>query len=456
MSTSGLNVVERILSEHRVTEPDAWGQILYVDVHYLNEVSSPAAFDVLNRRNLPVRRPDATLAVADHRVPSGWPSAQVGLAISNPFVEKLLAEAKRHGIPARLPGEDEHGIIHVVGPTTGRSVPGMLVASGDSHTPTQGAIGVLGFGLAGPEVAHVLATQCFRRPRLGVFGVSLSGRLDSVVEPKDLMLHLLRELGPGFASGHILEFYGQGLEHIGIEGRAVMCNLAVECGATSAIVGVDETTLAYIERAGAHEEVLERASRYRSDVSARREAQVRLDLADVEPMVTYGTAPSMAIGIRDPIPAPRDAEHERALAYMGWEPGSHLLGVPTPVIFVGSCANGWLEDLRVVARHLAGRRVHPNTELLVVPASERIRRDAEREGLLGILEAAGAYVGHPGCSMCTGTNGDLVDPGQVCLSTSNRNHRNRQGVGARTVLCSPSTAAVSAIHGRITDPRDEL
>lgn len=445
-------VVDRIVEEHLVAVLDTGETVLYVDQHYLNEVSSAAAFDLLRRRRLAVRRPDSTLAVADHRVPSGWPAADPPPP-SAPFLDRLEEEANHHGIRFQGPGDPEHGIIHVVGPSTGRTVPGMVVASGDSHTPTQGAIGALGFGLAGPEVAQVLATQCVVRPRLPILGVRILGELRPGVGAKDLVLHLLRAQGANFARGHIMEYHGSGISSLGVEDRAVLCNMAVECGAASAIVGVDQVTLDHLASIrGLTEDQLTDLGRFRSDRGAVRDMVLHVSLGEVRPMVTYGTSPSMCVPITTPIDEPADDAEASALDYMDLSPGEVLAGRPVDVIFVGSCANGWAGDLRVVASMLRGQRVHPTTRLLVVPASESVRQQATREGTIAILEAAGAYVGQPGCSMCTGTNGDSVPAGQYCLSTSNRNHRNRQGVGARTILCSPATAAASALTGRVTDP----
>jgi len=443
---------EKIWEEHVVaTEPDG-PSILYIDLHLLHEVTSPQAFAALRERGLRVRRPDRTVATIDHVMPTGDPR----LGITDPQARDLVAQIERNcrdfGIRLYGVGDPCRGIVHVLGPELGLTRPGMTLVCGDSHTATHGAFGALAFGIGSSEVEHVLATQALLQRRPRTFEVRVEGDLPRGVSAKDIILAFIARVGTGGATGHALEYRGSAIRALSMEGRMTVCNMSIEAGARSGLVGVDEKTLAYLRGRPFAPASLDDLRRYVTDEGARFDRSLLLEAGRLEPFVTYGTNPGTGIPITGTIP---EEAPPKMLDYMGLKAGARILGHPVDTVFVGSCTNGRIEDLRAAAEVLRGRRVRAR-RVLIVPGSGGIKRQAEAEGLHRIFLEAGAEWREPGCSMCIAMNGDEIRPGEVCVSTSNRNFEGRQGKGGRTILASPYTAAASAVEGRVADPRDYL
>ena len=455
--------------------------VIYVDLHLVHEVTSAQAFTALRERGLKVRCPERTMATMDHATPTisapkhGGASERRGrfLALCEDDARAQLDALTRNAAEAEIPlldlGDKRRGIVHVVGPELGITQPGMVVVCGDSHTSTHGAFGALAFGIGTSQVAQVLATQCLLQQRPKVMKVALEGELHPGVTAKDLALALAAEIGVGGATGHVIEYTGSAVRSLSMEGRMTLCNMAIEVGARAGMGAPDETTIEYLRgRPGvpagvAFEAAAARWRALASDPGARYDAEVTIDANHVAPMVTYGTNPGMAVPVTGRIPDPSTFSDEalrqattRALGYMGLEPGASVEGIPVDVVFVGSCTNSRISDLRAVAEVLRGRHIAPNVRLLVVPGSESVKRVAEAEGLDRVFVDAGAEWREPGCSMCIAMNGDKLTAGQLAVSTSNRNFEGRQGTGGRTVLASPVTAAACAIAGSIADPRPYL
>jgi 3-isopropylmalate/(R)-2-methylmalate dehydratase large subunit len=441
--------------------------VLYVDLHLVHEVTSPQAFTVLRERGLKVRRPDRTVATMDHSTPT----LAVGgrLNVIDPQAAKqldaLATNCAEHGIPLYGMGDDRRGIVHVIGPELGRTQPGMTIVCGDSHTSTHGAFGALAFGIGTSEVGHVLATQCLLQSRPKTMEVRIDGTLRPGVTAKDIILAVIAQIGVGGGTGHVIEYRGEAIRALDMEGRMTVCNMSIEAGARAGMIAPDMTTFAWLagrEQApsgDAWRDAMQRWSELATDAGATFDRSVTLHASEIAPMITWGTNPGMAIPVDGHVPsatAVPDQANERAYAYMGLEPGQQLLGQRVDVVFVGSCTNGRIDDLRAAAGVMKGRRVAAHTRMLVVPGSQRVKREAEREGLADIFRAAGAEWRESGCSMCIAMNGDTVASGQYAVSTSNRNFEGRQGKGARTLLASPLTAAASAIAGAVADPRSLL
>jgi 3-isopropylmalate/(R)-2-methylmalate dehydratase large subunit len=434
--------------------------ILAVDLHLVHEVTSAQAFDELRRRSLPVRHPERTLATLDHATPTA-PRVAGRLPLAEPAAAAQISQLERNcaefGI--RLLGQDsaERGIVHVIGPELGLTRPGRVIVCGDSHTSTHGAFGAIAFGIGTSEVAHVLATQALFARKPKNLAVEITGRLGPGVTAKDLALTVVRTLGVGGGSGFALEFRGEAVRALSMEGRMTLANLAIEAGARCGLIAPDETTFEALRgRVGEADRFDEAVAAWRkltTDPGARFDREVTIDASTIEPMITWGTTPEQAIGIRGRIPNSADP---RALAYMGLAAGEALLDHHVDVVFLGSCTNSRLSDLRAAAGILAQGTVAEGVRMLVVPGSEAVKRAAEAEGLDRIFLAAGAEWREPGCSMCIAMNGDRLAPGQFAVSTSNRNFEGRQGPGGRTFLASPLTAAAAALTGRITDPREFL
>jgi len=437
--------------------------ILYVDLHLVHEVTSPQAFAELDARGLKVRRPDRTYATLDHSTPT-LPAAADGArpyvtAEAAAQVETLTRNCARHGV--RLAGWDsgDRGVVHVMAPELGLTQPGMVVVCGDSHTATHGAFGALAFGIGTSEVGHVLATQCLLQRKPKTMRVNVEGRLRSGVSPKDLTLAVIAAIGFGGGSGYVLEYAGEAIRALDMEGRMTLCNMSIEAGARAGMVAPDEKTIAFLRgrrlapQGDAFEAAAARWLALASDEGAVFDKELTLDAAAIAPMATWGTTPDAALPIGAPTPQPQSDSQARALAYMGFAAGEATTHAPVDVVFIGSCTNGRLSDLRDAADVLRGRRVKQGVRMLVVPGSEAVRQQAEAEGLDRVFTEAGAEWRLPGCSMCIAMNGDAVAPGQLAVSTSNRNFEGRQGKGARTILASPATAAASAIAGVLTDPR---
>jgi len=464
MSADPKTLFDKLWEAHEVVpETQAAPALLYIDLHLIHEVTSPQAFTELQTRGLPVRRPDLTFATLDHSTPT-TPRAPGSKPIyTNPAaqnqVERLEENCRRNGI--RLAGWDseDRGIVHVIGPELGLTQPGMTIVCGDSHTATHGAFGALAFGIGTTEVGHVLATQSLLQRKPKTMRVHVDGELRAGVGAKDLILAIIAELGAGGAAGHVIEYAGPGVEALSMEERMTVCNMSIEAGARAGIIAPDQTTFDWIEgrkfapKGAAFEAARRRWSQLKTDPEATFDAEVRIDASNLAPMVTWGDSPDMAAPVDASAPQPGEGEAAEALAYMGFKPGEALLGEKIDAVFVGSCTNARLSDLREAAAVMAGRHVKVGVRMLVVPGSEAVKRAAEAEGLDAIFTTAGAEWREPGCSMCIAMNGDSGKPGELVVSTSNRNFAGRQGKGVRTVLASPVTAAASAVAGAIADPR---
>jgi 3-isopropylmalate/(R)-2-methylmalate dehydratase large subunit len=466
MSRAPQTLFEKVWQRHEVSpESAATPAVLYIDLHLIHEVTSPQAFTVLRERGLPVRHPARTLATMDHSIPTltaqVFGGASIAIDSAARQVRELEVNCAEFGIELLGLTHAERGIVHVIGPELGLTQPGRTIVCGDSHTSTHGALGALAFGIGTTEVGHVLATQCLLQRKPRTLAVNVDGRLAAGVTAKDLILAIIERLGVSGGTGHVIEYRGTTIRALDMEERMTVCNMSIEAGARAGMIAPDETTCAYLAgrpRAphGADwERALESWRTLTTDTGARFDREVHLDAAGVEPMITYGTNPGMVIPIGGQIPQrSADPVFERALAYMGLSAGEPLKDRPIDVVFLGSCTNARLSDLRSAAAVLRGRRIARGLTMLVVPGSQQIKRQAEAEGLDRVFLDAGAEWRESGCSMCLGMNGDLVGRGQYAVSTSNRNFEGRQGPGARTLLASPLTAAASAVRGRITDPRE--
>ena len=467
-ASSPRTLYDKIWDAHAVAEDDG-ETLLYIDLHLLHEVTSPQAFAALAAAGRPVRRPARALALCDHNVPTeGQAAGPSGVADeqARAQIEMLAANTARFGIENFPMGDPRGGIVHVVGPEQGRSQPGMTIVCGDSHTSTHGAFGALAFGIGTSEVEHVLATQTIRQRRSRNMRVLVDGELAPHVHAKDLALHLLRTLGVDGATGHVIEYAGAAIRALSMEARMTLCNLSIEMGARAGLVAPDDISFAYLKgrpaapAGGDWDAAVVRWRGLATDAGALFDREVQIDAADVGPMVSWGTNPSQVVGIGECIPDPAAmadgddrATAERALAYMDLMPGAAIAGQRLDRVFIGSCTNSRIEDLRVVADIVRGRRVAPHIRAMVVPGSGLVKRQAEAEGVDVILRDAGFDWREPGCSMCVGMNADRLQPGERCAATSNRNFENRQGRGGRTHLMSPALAAASAVAGYITDPR---
>ncbi len=458
-------MLDKLWQRHVVQEAAGAPAILHIDLHLIHEVTSPQAFDGLRARGLRVRRPDRTLATMDHITPTRGGLAALD-ATSAPLVSALERNCAEFGIALHRLGEPGSGIVHVIGPELGATRPGMTIVCGDSHTSTHGAFGSLAFGIGTSEVEHVLATQCLLQKKPRSFAIEVDGRLQPGVSAKDLVLAIIARLGIGGGTGSVFEFRGEAVRALDMDGRMTVCNMSIEAGARAGMVAPDDTTFAYVEgrplapKGADFDRAVAAWRALATDEGARFDRTLRLDGAAVAPMVTWGTNPGMGMAVDDRIPDPAslpDASArraaEKALGYMGLQPGQAILGQKIDVVFVGSCTNARLPDLVAAADVLRGRRVADGVRMLVVPGSEGVRRDAEALGLHEVFRAAGAEWRDPGCSMCIAMNGDAVPAGAYAVSTSNRNFEGRQGQGARTLLASPATAAASAVAGAVADPR---
>ncbi len=459
-------LLDKIWDSHVVHVGDGMPSVLRIDLHLIHEVTSPQAFDGLRRRGLRVRRPDQTLATVDHSIPTTDRSLPIVDQLAARQLGALATSCEEFGIPLHGIGSPNQGIVHVIGPELGLTQPGMTIVCGDSHTATHGAFGALAFGIGTSEVEHVLATQCLLQHRPRPFEVRIDGRLAPGVSAKDVILALLARIGVSAGVGHVFEYTGSTIRGLEMEQRMTICNMSIEGGARAGLIAPDETTFAYLAgrphapEGTAWEAAVERWRALASDAGAGYAKSTTLDASEIEPMVTYGTNPGMGFGIGSRIPDPagisdprQRSAMERSLEYMALNPGDPIEGRPLDVVFIGSCTNSRISDLREAARALRGRRVADGLRVLVVPGSSEVKREAEAEGLDEVFRSAGAEWREAGCSMCLAMNGDELRPGQYAVSTSNRNFEGRQGKGGRTFLASPLTAAASAITGRLTDPR---
>ena len=466
MTATPRTLFDKVWHHHEVSAESAEAPaVLYVDLHLIHEVTSPQAFAVLRERGLKVRRADRTLATMDHSTPTH--SAQVfgGTPITIDSAARQVAALEKNcaefGVELLALRHAQRGIVHVIGPELGLSQPGQTIVCGDSHTSTHGALGALAFGIGTTEVGHVLATQCLLQRKPKALAINVSGRLAAGVTAKDLILSIIGKIGVDGGTGHVIEYRGETIRGLGMEERMTVCNMSIEAGARAGMIAPDEITYEYLAgrpRAphGADwERALERWRKLPSDAGAHFERAADISADAVEPMITYGTNPGMVIPIGASIPQrPGDVAFTRALAYMGLTPGEPLRDQKVNVVFLGSCTNARLSDLRQAASLLRGRRIARGLKMLVVPGSQQVKREAETEGLDQVFLQAGAEWRESGCSMCLGMNGDVVARGEYAVSTSNRNFEGRQGAGARTLLASPLTAAACAVTGRVTDPRE--
>ncbi len=462
----GRTLLDKIWDAHIVaTEPGGLA-VLYIDLHLIHEVTSPQAFTALRERGLRVRRPDKTVATMDHSIPTVDRDQPITDPMAARQVQQLADNCHEFGVPLYDLASPRQGIVHVIGPELGLTQPGMTIVCGDSHTSTHGAFGALAFGIGTSQVAHVLATQCLLARKPKTFEVRVEGQLRPGVTAKDIILALIARTGIGGATGHVFEYTGSAIRSLSMEGRMTVCNMSIEAGARAGMIGPDDTTLEYLAgrpfapQGRRWDEAVAWWRQLATDPGARYDRSVTLDADRLEPMITYGTNPGMAMPITGRVPDPdaipdlsqRDALR-KALSYMDLRPGQPLLGHAVDVVFIGSCTNGRIEDLRMAAGLLEGRKVKPGVRALVVPGSQGVKRQAEAEGLDRVFKEAGFEWREPGCSMCIAMNGDELKPGQYCVSTSNRNFEGRQGKGGRTLLASPLTAAACAVTGVITDPR---
>ena len=459
-------IVDKIWTDHVVTQDAGAPAVLAIDLHLVHEVTSPQAFTGLRARGLTVRRPSQTVATADHSVPTTPRDLPFVDEMAAAQVKQLETNCAEFGIPLHGIGDPAQGIVHVIGPQLGLTQPGMTIVCGDSHTSTHGAFGALAFGIGTSEVEMVLATQTLLQRDPKTYEVRVDGRLTPGVTAKDIILHLISQIGIGGGTGHVFEYTGEAIRGLTMEQRMTVCNMSVEGGARAGLIAPDDTTFQYLHGrkhapAGADwDAAVERWRMLPTDGGATYDRSIAIDADTLEPMVTYGTNPGMGIPITSRVPSPADQADpnqrralERALEYMDLQPGQPILGQKVDVVFVGSCTNGRISDLRLAAGALKGQRIADGLRLMVVPGSDEVKREAEREGLDQIFKAAGAEWREAGCSMCIAMNGDQLRPGQYAVSTSNRNFEGRQGKGGRTFLASPLTAAASAIAGVVADPR---
>jgi 3-isopropylmalate/(R)-2-methylmalate dehydratase large subunit len=439
---------DRIWATHEVAP-----NLIYIDLHLVHEVTSPQAFDGLRLAGRQVRRPDRTLATADHNVPTdGTPiAARIKDQLSRVQVETLERNCAEFAIPIYSLGSDRQGIVHVIGPELGVTQPGMTIVCGDSHTATHGAFGALAFGIGTSEVEHVLATQCLVQPKPRSMRIRYSGDLPPFVTAKDLILATIGQIGVDGASGHVVEFAGAAIEALSMEGRMTVCNMTIEGGGRAGMIAPDDTTFAWVAEHGGG--VDEGWRELHTEDGATFDKEVEVDAAALSPMVSWGTNPAQVVGVAEAVPEPSTEGEERALEYMGLEAGTPIEEIRLDRVFIGSCTNSRIGDLRAAARVVKGRKVAGDIHAMVVPGSVQVKAQAEREGLDEIFRAAGFDWRGAGCSMCLGMNPDILEPGERCASTSNRNFEGRQGRGGRTHLVSPEMAAAAAIEGKFVDIR---
>jgi 3-isopropylmalate/(R)-2-methylmalate dehydratase large subunit len=456
---------DRVWESHVVREPADEPALLYVDLHLIHEVTSPQAFEGLRLAGRPVRRPDLSLATMDHNVPTV--DGPVTDPLARAQLEALRRNCEEFGVPLYATGSGREGIVHVIGPELGVTQPGMTIVCGDSHTSTHGAFGALAFGIGTSEVEHVMATQTLPQRRPKTMRISFEGELPLGVTAKDAILGAIGRIGVGGGMGHVIEYAGPVVHGLSMEGRMTICNMSIEAGARAGMIAPDATTFAYLEgRPGAPsgaawERALDEWRRLASDEDAVFDRDVAVDVRELAPQVTWGTSPGMVAPVDGQVPDPAGladpddrAAAERALAYMALEPGTPIADIAVDRVFIGSCTNSRIEDLRVAAAVVDGRRVHPSVRAMVVPGSAAVRRQAEEEGLDTVFLRAGFEWRRAGCSMCIGMNPDVLAAGERCASTSNRNFEGRQGAGGRTHLVSPAMAAAAAVSGHFVDVRE--
>ena len=472
MTDKPRTMAEKVWADHVVVAGSGEGaarepDLIYIDLHLVHEVTSPQAFDGLRLAGRPVRRPDLTIATEDHNVPTVDIDKPIADPISRTQVETLRRNCAEFGIRLHPMGDAEQGIVHIIGPQLGLTQPGTTVVCGDSHTSTHGAFGALAMGIGTSEVEHVLATQTLPLRPFKTMAVNVDGVLPAGVSAKDVILAVIAKIGTGGGQGYVIEYRGSAIESLSMEGRMTICNMSIEAGARAGMVAPDETTFEYLRgrphapKGADWDAAVDAWGRLRTDEGAEFDTQVYLDAATLSPFVTWGTNPGQGVPLGDAVPDPESMVDEgerqaaeKALTYMGLRPGIAMRDIPIDTVFVGSCTNGRIEDLRVVADILRGRTIADGMRMLVVPGSMRVRAQAEAEGLGEIFTAAGAEWRQAGCSMCLGMNPDQLAPGERCAATSNRNFEGRQGKGGRTHLVSPAVAAATAVRGTLSSPSD--
>ncbi len=466
MSQAARTLFEKVWESHVVAAPEGEPALLYIDLHLLHEVTSPQAFEGLRLAGRTVRRPDRCVATVDHNVPTTANRLLVADAIAARQMDALRTNCAEFNIPLFDVESPEQGIVHVIGPELGATKPGMTIVCGDSHTSTHGAFGALAFGIGTSEVEHVLATQCLPQSRPKTFRITVDGELGLAVTAKDIALGIIGHIGTDGASGCVIEYAGSAIRALSMEGRMTLCNMSIEAGARAGMIAPDETTFRYLQgrrfspRGADWDRAVAEWTSLSSDADAKFDRELVLHAEDLAPYVTWGTSPGMVVQVTDRVPdpaaSPSSAERrawERALEYMALEPGKPIEDVAIDAVFIGSCTNARIEDLRSAAKVVNGYHVHSKVRALVVPGSQQVKLQAEKEGLDEIFRTAGFEWREPGCSMCLGMNPDILAPGERCASTSNRNFEGRQGRGGRTHLVSPMMAAAAAVSGHFTDVR---
>jgi len=462
----GKTLFEKVWNRHVVSEVDGDQEILYIDRHFIHEVTSPQAFDGIRNRGVGLFRKERIVATADHNVPTKDQHLPIKDFLSKHQVDTLTKNCEEFDIELYGLGHPFQGIVHVIGPELGVTKPGMTIVCGDSHTSTHGAFGTIAFGIGTSQVEQVMATQCLLLQRPKTMRITIDGELQGGVFSKDLILFIISKLGTAGGTGHFVEYAGSAIQSLSMEARMTICNMSIEMGARGGMIAPDETTYEYIkgrDHAPKDDEWDKAIHFWRmlySDEDAVFDAEYHFNAADIEPMITYGTNPGMGIGITQNIPTKENYENsaslEKSLKYMGLDEGETLLGKPIDNVFIGSCTNSRIEDLRIVAEFVKGKQKAANVMAIIVPGSKQVEAQARAEGIHDILEAAGFELRSPGCSACLGMNDDKIPKGEYCVSTSNRNFEGRQGPGARTMLVSPLSAAVIAVEGKIVDARNYL
>lgn len=453
---------DKVWQQHLVAqETEDTPAILYIDTHLIHEVTSPQAFQMLQDKGLKLRRPERTFATSDHSTPTSKANSDGEFNFygeqEKHQVEQLKANCAEFGITIFPLGDKKQGIVHVIGPERGITQPGQTIVCGDSHTSTHGAFGAFAFGIGTSEVGYTFATQCIPQRKPKSFGIEINGKLAPGVTAKDIILAIIQKIGIGGATGHVIEYFGTTVSAFSMDERMTVCNMSIEAGARAGMIAPDETTFQYLEgkeyapKGDNWDKAVNQWKQLYTDPGARFDKNIKIDASIITPMITYGTNPQMGIKIGQKIPIKNESQ---ALKYMGFSENDDLVGKMVDVVFIGSCTNSRISDLRDAAAIFKGRKVADRVRALVVPGSHEIKQQAEEEGIAQIFVDAGAEWREPGCSMCLGMNGDIIEPGQFCVSTSNRNFEGRQGKGGRTLLASPITAAAAAVSGAIVDPRE--
>lgn len=459
---------DKIWDAHVVSEIEGGPSAIYIDCHLIHEVTSPQAFAGIEKRGVPVFRPNQTFATPDHNVPTENQHLPIKDALSKFQVDKLTENCEKHGVSLYGLNHPYQGVVHVVGPQLGLTQPGMTIVCGDSHTSTHGAFGAIAFGIGTSEVEMVLASQCIMQPKPKKMRITVNGELGAGVTAKDLVLYIISKVTAGGGTGYFIEYAGSAFENLSMEGRMTVCNMSIEMGARGGLIAPDETTFEYVKgrenapKGADFDKAVEEWKQLKTDEGAVFDKELEFDAADIEPMITYGTNPGMGTKIKSSIPALSQIEKseqesfQKSMKYMGFSDGDVLVGKPIDYVFVGSCTNGRIEDLREVANYVKGKQKAPNITAWIVPGSKQVEKQAQEEGLVEVLEEAGFKLRQPGCSACLAMNDDKVPKGKYAVSTSNRNFEGRQGPGSRTLLASPLTAAAVAVAGKIVDPREPV